>query len=76
MVEEPVAEGPPGFDEGRPRLAPADSVHPQPASVLERAHRPFRGLGEAASVVGCAVVAQRAQPALQVAYLLARGCSP
>ena len=71
-----VAETPAGLDQGRPRLAAADAVDAQPARLLEGAHRSFGGLFEAARVVGAALVAERAQPTLQVAHLLARGSSP
>ncbi len=66
VVQQPVAEGVPGFDERAPCLLAAHTITAQPAPRLESEHRLLRAGPEDRSLIASRVEAQRLQSFLQV----------
>jgi len=65
-----VTQPPPGLDQGRPCLGPADGVDPQSPLFLEPPDRRRRRLPEPAGLVTGDVVAEGGKPPLEVVDLL------
>ena len=75
-VEQPVTEAVAALDHRGPRLGPAHAVDPQAPRLLEGAHDLLGRRSVLAELVAWGLVAQRAEPELEVADCLAAAARP